>query len=316
MSGIYFFLSQGSVDGAPKEVLFQRGSSIASVSKLLHKEGVVQHPKMMKWLMRLTGGSTKVRAGEFAFKENMSALDALNVIYHGEPITHPVTIPEGYSVKQIADLLAARKLGNKERFLEIALSAEGAAKFKLKSPTLEGFLYPDTYAFSRIDTEQRMIEAMVQHFFAIANPLMKEFEGRNNMTLEQVTTLASIIEKETGAPNERPLISSVFHNRLKKGMRLQSDPTCIYGIPNYNGNITKKDLQTYSPYNTYKINGLPPGPIASPGALSLRAALEPASSDYLYFVAGTSGQSIFTKNLKSHNKHVHNEQVLPLKKKD
>lgn len=312
--GLFFVLNHGEDEGPAKEIILQRGSSLQTVAHTLHSQGVIARPKLFKWLMRLTGGSHRVRAGEFAFHENMSALSALSVLYESEPITHSVTIPEGYSVRQIADVLAEKQLGSKEKFLSLALSPTAAEKYGIKAPSLEGFLYPDTYAFSRIDSEEKMIERMVQHFMEIAKPLYREHEAKTQMSFEQVTTLASIIEKETGTSDERALISSVFHNRLKKRMRLQSDPTTIYGIANYNGNITKKDLQTKTPYNTYKINGLPPGPIASPGLSALKAALEPAQSDFLFFVASTNGNHIFSKDYKSHTKHVQAEQVSPVKK--
>jgi UPF0755 protein len=159
-----------------------------------------------------------------------------------------------------------------------------------------------------VDGEEKIVEQMVSQFQKIIDRNFKAAIEKQGLRLEDVVTLASIIEKETGIADERPLIASVFHNRMKKRMRLQSDPTTIYGIFNFNGNLTKEDLQRYSPYNTYVIYGLPPGPIANPGEASLKASLEPARSEYLYFVSNNHGGHIFSRNYGQHSRHVSNTQ--------
>ena len=189
-----------------------------------------------------------------------------------------------------------------------------AERFNLSTPSLEGFLYPDTYSFSRIDAEEKIVERMVGRFFEKFTNEYREELKANGWTLEKLVTLASIVEKETGVGDERGLVSSVFHNRLKKRMRLQSDPTTIYGIRDFNGNITKADLQRYTPYNTYVIPGLPPGPIANPGLASLMAALRPTQSDFLYFVSNNQGSHFFSKTYGQHAGHVNKFQKRSISK--
>ena len=307
--GILLFLLKGSPSSATKDILIPRGLSLKAVSELLAKEGVVQHPVVFQNLLRFTRGSKKVRAGEFRFRPGANLLNTLKVLYQSEPITHSITVPEGWNVRQIAALIQEKELGRSDRFIQIALSPQSAKKYQLSTPHLEGFLYPDTYLFSRVDGEEKMLETMVNRFFQEYNARFKSRIPASGMTLEKVITLASIVEKETGKAGERPLIASVFFNRLKKGMRLQSDPTTIYGIANFNGNITKADLQRWSPYNTYTISGLPPGPIASPGGDAIEAVLKPESSDYLYFVSDNNGSHFFTKTYQDHLRLVRNYQI-------
>jgi UPF0755 protein len=308
-AGVGLLLYEGTPSGEVTNVVFPRGTSLAHVSDILYKEGVIHRPRLFKWLLKISGGATKVRAGEFRFQKDMRAIDALFVLYHDEPIVHQVTIPEGWNVRQIAQILAAAGLVNEDRFLELTLTAAAAEKYHLKLPSLEGFLFPDTYGFSKIDGEERIVDRMVQHTLQLFKTDFKEDMENSNMSIEQVVTLASIVEKETGAPEERELVSSVFHNRLRKGMKLQSDPTTIYGIPDFNGNLTKNDLRTYTPYNTYTIAGLPPGPISNPGGASIKAALRPANTKYLYFVSKNNGHHVFTETYLQHLRHVNDYQV-------
>jgi len=307
--GLFLFLLQGSPSSETKEVIIPRGLSLKAVSELLAKEGVVQHPVVFQNLLRFTRGSKKVRAGEFRFRVGANLLNTLKVLYLSEPITHSVTVPEGWNVRQIAALLQEKQLARPERFIQLALAPNSAQKYQLSTPHLEGFLYPDTYFFSRLDGEDKILDTMVSRFFQEYNARFKSRIPASGMSLEKVVTLASIVEKETGKASERPLIASVFFNRLKKGMRLQSDPTTIYGIENFNGNITKADLQRWTPYNTYTISGLPPGPIASPGKDAIEAVLNPQTSDYLYFVSDNNGSHFFSKTYKDHLGLVKNYQI-------
>lgn len=313
---VFYMFFRGESAGNVKDLIIPRGATLAQVSEILHQNEVIEHPKLFKVLLRFTRGNTKVRAGEFRFKTHMNALNALSVLYNDEEIVHQMTVPEGWTARQIAEVIANLKLGSKERFLEIALDKASPAKYGLKTPSLEGFLYPDTYAFSVIDGEDRIIERMVQQFLAHYNKELKADAQAQGMSIEKLVTLASVIEKETGSPTERELVSSVFHNRLKKGMRLQSDPTTIYGIPNFNGNLTKADLQRYSPYNTYVISGLPPGPIANPGLATLKATLHPAQTEFLYFVSNNQGSHVFSKTYEEHARNVSGYQVHPKKEKE
>jgi UPF0755 protein len=245
----------------------------------------------------------------------MGLLDALFVVYNSEPIVHPVTVPEGWTVRQIASLLAKAGLADEQKFLSVTLTPQAAAKYHINGPSLEGFLFPDTYTFSKIDGEDKIVDRMVQRFFSKFDKSMQAEAAAQHFTTEQLVTLASIIEKETGAPEERNLISSVYRNRLDKHMRLQADPTTIYGIANFNGNLTRRDLETPTPYNTYTFIGLPPGPIASPGYASLVAALHPAKTRFLYFVSNNHGSSIFSETYAEHSRNVNTWQVEYFKKR-
>lgn len=260
-----YFIFHSPGETAATDVIIQRGMSLSQVSNTLYREGVIQYPKVFKHVLSLTQGASKVRAGEFRFKKGMNLKNALTTLYESEPLVHQVTVPEGWTVRQIATILANAKLIDEKKFLDIALSKATSIKYQFDAPTLEGYLFPDTYAFSRVDGEEKIIERMVQRFRQkFANEFLDEIKAKG-WTLERIVTMASIIEKETGSQGEREVISSVFHNRLKKKMRLQSDPTTIYGIENFNGNLTKADLQRYTPYNTYTIAELPPGPLRIQG---------------------------------------------------
>ncbi len=300
--GVYSY-STGRGD-EDKTVLIQRGVAVGKIGALLQSEGVISDPFLFKVLVWGTGGNRRVKAGEYAFKTEMGPLNAVMVLYFSAPVEHVVTVPEGWNARQIASILAAQKLVDPAKFVDIVLSRKSAMKYKLESPNLEGYLFPDTYTFSRIDGEERIVDRLVQRFFAKVDQNLIAQAKRQGMSLETLVTLASIIEKETGAANERELISSVFHNRLKKKMRLQSDPTTIYGIQNFNGNLTRKDLLTSTPYNTYTIAALPPGAICSPGLSALQATVHPANTKYLYFVANHLRQHVFSETYAEHSRAV------------
>lgn len=301
-----FFLMRGGSDGPGIDIIVPRGTPLSGVVDILHEKQVVGSPTFFKILLRLTQGSTRVRAGEFRFQQNMNPLSALRVLYFSEPVLHQVTVPEGWNVRQIAEILEGKQLADPKVFVKLALSEDFTRKKGFSTPTLEGFLFPDTYLFSKIDSEEYILSSMVKRFRQKFDRY-KEEASLKGYTVEKLVTLASIVEKETGAPEERPLIASVFHNRLKLGMRLQSDPTTIYGIENFDGNLTRKHLETWTAYNTYRIKGLPPGPISNPGEDAIAAVLHPAKSDFLYFVSKNNGTHIFTKTYKE---HAHNVDVL------
>ncbi len=304
LATVGYFVMEGSSTGAAKDILIPRGSTIGRISEKLAKEGVIKRPGMFRLLLRATNGEHRVRAGEFRFRESMRPIDALYALYEGEPIVHPVTVPEGWNVRQISEIIEKAGLGDGKKFAELGLSKEMAAKYKIDSVSLEGFLFPDTYSFSKIDGEDKILDAMVRRFQAkFTEEYRKKAEAMGFTTVELVT-LASIIEKETGVPTERRIISAVFHNRLKKKMRLQSDPTTIYGVKDFNGNLTRAHLLETTPYNTYKIKALPIGPIANPGWEAILAALDPAQDDSLYFVANGAGTHLFSKTYKQHNEYV------------
>jgi len=255
----------------------------------------------------MTGRRLSVKAGEYRLSSRMAPLEVLDILSRGKIIPHYVTIPEGFTLTQIAEVLEKNGLAERAKFLAVATDPDIVKTYGLPGRTLEGYLYPDTYRFSPGQQTVSIVEAMVKRFFYVIG----SFEERiiaSGMTLNQIITLASLIEKETGKAEERDVIASVFLNRLKKGMRLESDPTVIYGIAGFDGNLTKEDLARPSPYNTYVIQGLPPAPIASPGKEAIRAVLFPAQTDYLYFVSKNDGSHHFSKTLTEHNRAVNTYQ--------
>ncbi|MFW5640749.1 MAG: endolytic transglycosylase MltG, partial [Thermodesulfobacteriota bacterium] len=220
-----------------------------------------------------------------------------------------LTVPEGYTIQQIDSLAAEAGLLKPGVLFAAATDAEFVRKQGIEAETLEGYLFPDTYHFPKGVTAETLIQTMLDHFYSVFSGDWKERAEALDLSIHEVVTLASIIEKETGVPEERPLIASVFHNRLKRKMRLQSDPTVIYGAENYEGDLTRQHLDTATPYNTYRTAGLPPGPIANPGEASLRATLFPAESNYLYFVSRGDSTHQFSTNLADHNRAVRKYQL-------
>jgi UPF0755 protein len=241
----------------------------------------------------------------------MSPYEILKVLMSGKSVLHPVHIPEGYNIDQIADDLAAKKLVDRREFIKLARDPHMAKYLGINDITLEGYLFPDTYSFTHYTGDRVILKTMVDKFKEVYNRDIKKIADANNMSMHDVVTLGSMIEKETGAPEERPIISSVFHNRLKIGMKLQSDPTVIYGKIGDKRNITRRDLVTPTAYNTYTLKGLPVGPIANPGKESMLAAIKPAPSKFLYFVSQNNGTHVFTSNYKDHQKAVSKFQLDP-----
>ena len=212
-----------------------------------------------------------------------------------------LTVPEGFTLQQIIARTVEKGFGQKERLLELAYDVDFIHSLQINTDSLEGYLFPETYLFAPGIDEKTLLKMMVTQLKNNLDLELRKTAKKQGMDLQQWVTLASIIEKETGDVAEMPLISSVFHNRLKRNIPLQTDPTVIYGIKNFDGNITRKHLRTPTPYNTYIIRGLPPGPIASPGLAALKAAVNPAQTKYLYFVATGNGGHRFSKTLKEHN---------------
>ncbi len=285
------------------------GQSFAKTAEILEEKGLINSPFRFNLISRFRGYDKKVQAGEYLLSESMTPLHILEKMTKGEVKLYKLTIPEGFNIYQIAELASERNFADKTEFIETATDKAYIREKGIEADTFEGYLFPDTYFFPRGTTVRKIIETMVDRFKAVFNPQWKEQARRIGFTPHQVVILASIIEKETGDPSERPVISSVFHNRLKKKMRLESDPTVIYGIKNFDGNLTRKHLTTRTPYNTYKIRGLPAGPIANPGMESLKAALFPAKTPYIYFVSKKDRTHHFSTNLKDHNKAVRKYQL-------
>lgn len=300
--GAFILLSWKRTVDFPLEVYIPKGSSCRRVLDLLEEKGLIKNRFLLSLFLRISGKSKKLKSGEYEFYGKISDMDVIEKILKGEVKLYTVTIPEGANIYQIARAISP--VCPPQDFIGLATSSEIAKKYGLNSPSLEGFLFPDTYAFEKGSCD-RVIEAMVKRFLQEFTPGMKKRASELGMRMEEVVILASIIEKEAKLKEEMPLISAVFHNRLKAKMPLQADPTVIYGLlPHFDGNLKKEHLQAPTPYNTYRRRGLPPTPICSPSKDALLSALYPADVPYLYFVARKDGTHVFTTTLREHNYYV------------
>lgn len=307
------------VSGPPKPpsriVLIPEGSTFQQVASLLKGEQLIRSRWAFLLLGRTRDIDRKIRPGEYELDASLSSQEILAKLLSGRVVLHPVTIPEGYNLTQIADVLLSQQVTDAKEFTTLVRDRTFIATLGIEADSLEGYLFPETYSFPRGTKPRDVIKAMVDGLHRVWSADMQEQAARMKLSLHQVLTLASVIEKETGSKEERELIAAVFHNRLRKKIPLQSDPTVIYGLPAFDGNIHKRDLSIMSPYNTYRVQGLPPGPIASPGAHSLRAALFPAQASYLYFVSRNDGTHQFSSTLTEHNQAVEKYQKQPFRKR-
>ncbi len=299
----------------PSKIVFiPDGSTFQQVAALLEREHLIKSRSAFVLLGRSQSADRKIRAGEYELNAGMAPAEILAKLLSGQVVLHPVTIPEGLTMAQIADMIAQQGLADREELMRLVKDRAFIASLGIKAETLEGYLYPDTYKFPKAVKAKDVVTAMVEHLRQVYGPDLQLRAQELNMTQHEVLTLASVIEKETGATGEREEISAVFHNRLKKRIPLQSDPTVIYGLPAFDGNIRKKDLSNPSPYNTYRVPGLPPGPIANPGIQAIRAALFPSNSRALYFVSKNDGTHQFSGTLAEHNQAVEKYQKRPFRR--
>jgi UPF0755 protein len=285
------------------------GQPFKTTSQTLFKHKIIDSPFKFNLVARLKGYDKRLKAGEYSLCACMSPLEILEKLVKGDVKLYKLTIPEGLNIQQIAALVAEAGFSSKSDFIEAANNADLAHKYGIDANTFEGYLFPETYYFPKNSTAESIVASMVKHFWLVFGPAWRERSKQLGFSTHQIVTLASIIEKETSDPAERPLISSVFHNRLKRKMRLESDPTVIYGLKDFDGNLKREHLETATPYNTYKNNGLPPGPIANPGKASLEAALYPADSKFIYFVSKKNKTHQFSTNLRDHNLAVQQYQL-------
>jgi UPF0755 protein len=291
-----------ALDESAPEVLFavERGAPLARVAGDLERAGLVRDARAVKWLARARGLSSKLHAGEYRLSAALTPGEILAQIAAGRVATHEVVLPEGWTADQIGERLAAHGLVDAAAFASAVRDAQLADQLGIPAQGLEGYLFPETYRLPRGLDADEVVRILVDQFLRAWEEIAPDARARG-LDMHAVVTLASIVEKETGVPEERPLIASVFANRLARGMRLESDPTVIYGIPDFDGNLRRADLEDgANPYNTYRIRGLPPGPIASPGIDSLRAVVQPAQTDYLYFVSRNDGTHVFSSSYRDH----------------
>ncbi|MCK9274918.1 MAG: endolytic transglycosylase MltG [Syntrophales bacterium] len=290
-------------------VQIPKGRGFPEISTILEENGLVTNKRSFYLLVRLKNAGRFIKAGEYELSGSMTPLRLVEKLKSGSVKKYNISIPEGFTVAQAADRFAAWKLADAEMFRLRACDIDFLASMGIKAENAEGYLFPDTYVIDKTMDESDIISFMISRFKKEISGDMLERSQELGFTVHEVITLASIIEKESALEKEKPLISAVFHNRLKKKMRLQSDPTVIYGMKSFTGNITKEDLRSSTPYNTYVIEGLPPGPICNPGAASINAALFPSDVDYLYFVSKNDGSHQFSSNLSSHSKAVIKYQI-------
>ncbi|MFN8791166.1 MAG: endolytic transglycosylase MltG [Bdellovibrionales bacterium] len=307
------FLFQGS-EPQGRDVIYEirQGQNFHAIARDLQKMRVLKSAEAFAVYARLTRQIPNVKAGEYRFNTAMTPPEVMAVMTSGQSVTRSITIPEGYSVFEIADLLESKGFAKREEILRLAFDRAFVKKLLGEYySSLEGYLYPETYSFTKYMGPEKILSEMVRLFFVNFEQVPKPFPFSWNR--HQVVTMASLIEKETGAPHERQLISSVFTNRLRKNMRLQTDPTIIYAKALQVGRIVidirKSDLTMNHPYNTYMKSGLPPGPIASPGKDALRAAVNPAISDFLFFVSQNDGTHIFSETYEKHANAVRRFQM-------
>lgn len=321
LGGTVAFLSYEFLNSPPsqkvQDVIYEviPGKGFNSVAKELEQKGLIKNALFFSYYSRFKGERSKIKVGEYLLRTNMLPSEVLSVITSGKSIGRSFTVSEGLSTYEIADLYEKQGFGKASDFMSLVRDPSFVKSLLNESrPSLEGYLFPETYELTKYTDTKTLITSMVKRFLLIYNEVLSQAVVQG-WSRHNVVTLASIIEKETGAPQERPLISSVFHNRLQKRMRLQTDPTVIYGKAEQLGrieiNITRADLLTPTPYNTYAIEGLPPGPIANPGKEALLAALKPQRSSYLFFVSQNDGTHVFSADYKAHQKAVQKFQLDP-----
>lgn len=294
-------------DGEPPlRLLVPAGANADSIGRELQALGLTAHPAVFRLLARARGVSGQLKAGEYELAGPLSLEQILDKLVRGDVLRRPITVPEGRTLAEIADLVATQGL-DRESFVRAASDPAPVRDLDPAAADLEGYLFPDTYDLPRTpDAPEVLVHRMTQRFRAVLTPQLPAI-ARRGLSVRQVVTMASIVELETGQVEERPRIAAVFLNRLQKGMLLQTDPTVIYALKKagrWNGNIRKPDLQLDSPYNTYRHAGLPPGPIGCPGREAILAVVDPAPTRALYFVSRNDGTHQFSETLAEHNRAV------------
>jgi len=289
-------------------VIIPPGSGLQQISTILAEAGLIHEDVRFLLLAKYLGLSTKLPAGEFSLTLGKTPGEVLRQLATANAVRYAVIIPEGLRIEEVADIFADGAWCDRKTFIALAHDPDFIESLGINAvPSLEGYLYPDTYFLTREQMGAKfLITLQVQRFNKVWSGLAVDPEFP--LSRHEIVTLASIIEKETGAAEERPVIAAVFINRLKTGMRLQSDPTVIYGLANFSGNLTRTNLKTEHPYNTYVIPALPVGPICNPGQQAIEAVLRPAASDFVYFVSRNDGTHKFSRNLTEHNQAVQQYQ--------
>ncbi len=301
---LVFLLTPAGDGRVVRVVSFPSGTSVKKLAAELRRSGIIRSSWHFILASHLRGEAQRLKAGDYRLSDAMTTTDILRKMVRGDVDFQRFTLPEGYSMYQAAELLQQKGFMTRGAFLDACNDRRLLAALGIRAVSAEGYLFPATYNMTRGETAEHLVGRMTDHFEKMYSTIGAGTLHAGGMSRHEVITLASMIEKEAVIPSERPLISSVFHNRLRLGMRLQSDPTAVYGARAFGGTVTKEDILRPSPYNTYLNPGLPPGPIGNPGADALRAALNPAETTYLYFVARQDGTHQFSRTLEEHNQSV------------
>lgn len=313
-----------SPGGVQPEITFEitTGLTLNQIANQLQAKGLIRNSKSFQIYARLKGLAAKFKVGEYSLNQAMTPDEIMSVLISGKSITRNITFAEGLSLFDIAEVFEKNNIGSKEEFFKLAYDRAFIKSLLNENlASLEGYLFPETYQVTKFEGTKSVLTQMVNRFLTVWHGEIEPYARQNILannqqtqwSRNQIVTFASIVEKETGASFERPLVSSVFHNRLTKKMRLQTDPTVLYGIALRQGkmpnNITKNDLLTATSHNTYTNAGLPPTPIANPGREALLATLNPAKTNYLFFVSQNNGTHVFSENVQQHNKAVREFQM-------
>ncbi len=295
-----------AADAKPTGIVIPTGATPDRIGTILEQNGVIRNATAFRLYARFKGGTERIRAGHYSLAGSMSLARILQRLKAGpqEEEGIKVTIPEGFTLKQIAETLEAKGITDADDFLHLATNKAAitglTADFKLPESTLEGYLFPDTYHFKPKTPPLKVMEEMLANFESrFARPYQQAIAG-SGRSLHDIVTVASLIEREARVPQDRAQIAGVIENRLQQGMRLQIDATVLYALGKHKDQVLYKDLEVESPYNTYRHKGLPPNPIACPGMASLDAALHPTESTALYYVARADGSHVFTRTLAEH----------------
>jgi UPF0755 protein len=295
-----------------------QGSGTQDIGRRLVNGGVVRDLFVFRAALWWSGRARHLQAGEYRFAEPISAMQVIDQIARGAVYTHRITFPEGLTIVEMSKLYESNGFGPATDFVTAAGNAALVADIDPAATDLEGYLFPETYALARRAPASQLVALMVGRFRTAFPETLRQEAQSQGLTTRQVVTLASLVEKETGRPEERPLVAAVYRNRYRIGMGMQADPTVIYALQKagrYDGNIRRDDLYIDSPYNTYRYPGLPPGPIASPGQASLEATVRVADVTYLYFVSRNDGSHAFATTLAEHNRNVQKFQILYFREK-
>jgi peptidoglycan lytic transglycosylase G len=298
--------------GSEQFVDLPSGAGSRTISDRLVDGGIVSDRLTFRLALWQSGQGRHLKAGEYRFDRAMTPFEVIDKLVRGDVYVINVTFPEGLTIADMAAIFETHGFGPRSAFVEAAQDPSPIRHVDASAKDLEGYLFPETYPLARHTDAASLVRLMVARFDHVLTPELRQAAAARHLSVRQLVTLASIVEKETARPEERPIVAAVYENRLRIGMPLQCDPTVIYALQRagrYDGNLHHEDLAFDSPYNTYRYAGLPPGPVASPGRASLEAALNPAAADFLYFVSRNDGSHEFARSLNDHNKNVQKYQV-------